>query len=113
MEGRQNDRQQRARVQIGVAEFAAKFQTKKEVYDFVTLNMKAVCPPADTVTIWHLRDMASGVKGFIKGTDIKHLTVPYYEDLSLDKMLEWARANHNAVVERFFPVDKELKKFPR
>ena len=94
MEPLNNRPQAPPRVRIGVSEFAAKFQTKKEVYDFLTQNLKAVCPPADTVTIWHLRDMVSGVKGHIKGADIKHLTVPYYEDLSIDKMLIWARTSN-------------------
>ena len=113
MQGRQIAPQAPARVNIGIPEYAAKYQTKKEVYDFLTQNVKAVCPPADTVTIWHLRDMVSGVKGYIKGTEMKYLTVPYYEDLTIDKMLTWARTNHSVIVDRFFPEAKELKKFPR
>jgi hypothetical protein len=57
---------QAERVRVPVAEFAAKFQTKKEAYNFLTQNVKAYCPPQDTVTSWHLRDMASGAKRFIK-----------------------------------------------
>ena len=113
MEGPPQQQNAPARVRVGIAEFAAKFQTKKEVYDFLTVDVKACCPPADTVTIWHLRDMASGVKGLIKGDDIRFLTVPYYDDLSIDKMITWTKANYARVLDRYFPVEKELKKFPR
>ena len=67
MEGGPNPENAANRVNVPVQEFAAKYQTKKEIYDFLTVNCKVVCPPADTVTIWHLRDMMSGVKGCIKG----------------------------------------------
>ena len=57
--------------------------------------------------------MVSGVKGKIKGDDIRFLTVPYYDDLSIDKMITWAKTDYTAVLDRYFPAEKELKKFPR
>jgi hypothetical protein len=65
------------------------------------------------VTTWHLRDMANNTKGMIKATEIKHLSVPFYESLSVEKILEWASQNHPEVVERYFPIQRELLKFPR
>ena len=61
--------------------------------------MKAYCPPKDTVTAWHLRDMATGVKGILRADQLKHLSVPHYkEELSVEKILTWAKANHPAIV---------------
>ena len=75
--------------------------------------MKAFCPPKDVVTAFHLKDMISGAKGYIKGCDIQHLTVPQYESLSLEKILEWAGQRHSNVIQRMFPINRELQKFPR
>ena len=102
------------RERISVQEFAARYQSKVEVYNFLTQEVKAYCPPKDTVTAWHLRDMAMGVKGIVKATDIKHLYVPYYhEALTIKHILDWAKMQHSAIIERYFPIEKELMKFPR
>jgi hypothetical protein len=54
-----------------------------------------------------------GKKGMIRADSIRHLTVPTYEALSLAKILEWAKANCPAVVERYLPIERELLQFPR
>jgi hypothetical protein len=76
MEANRNPRPPQTKVRVPVQEFAAKFQTKREVYSFLTVDCKAYEPPQGTVTIWHLRDQAAGKKRWIKGDDIKHLVVP-------------------------------------
>jgi hypothetical protein len=73
----------------------------------------AYCPSKDTITTWHLRDMANNEKGMIKAIEIKHLSVPFYDSLSIEKILAWAKANHQGVVDRYFPIQRELDKFPR
>ena len=57
--------------------------------------------------------MASGVKGFVKCDGMKHLYVPHYEALTLEKILVVADQHYPAVVERYFPIRRELLKFPR
>ena len=42
--------------------FGAKFSTKGEVWRFLTCEAKVFLPPYGTVTIWHMKDLASGVK---------------------------------------------------
>lgn len=101
------------KVRVPVAEFAARFSNKKEVWDFLNYNVKAYCATRETVTIWHLRDMANGKKGYIKQENVKHLTVPHYESLSLERILEWTRQYYPHVLERMFPEGKELYKLPR
>lgn len=98
---------------IPQAEFAAKFKSKSEAYHFLSVEVGAYCPPRDTVTAWHLRDMANNTKGMILSTEIKHLTVPLYESLSVQRILDWALHTHPQVLERYFPVQRELEKFPR
>ena len=113
MEGRPQQNAAGANQRIPVQEFAARYQTKKEVYDFLTINCEAYQPPQDTITIWHLRDQATGQKGYIKGTEVCHLNVPYYENLTLKEITEWGTEHHPAVMARYFSQKRELNKFPR
>ena len=43
-------------------EFASKFRTKGENWRFLATDVGAYIPPMQTVTIWHLKDLADGVK---------------------------------------------------
>jgi hypothetical protein len=80
----------------------------------MTQVVKAYCPPRDTVTVLHLRDMANGTKGKILATEVKHLYVPQYESLSIEKILAKAKEHYPAVVERYLPtLERELLKYPR
>jgi hypothetical protein len=96
-----------------VQAFAAKFKTKREVYNFLTLDCHAYEPAIQCVTVWHMRDQAMGKKGMIRADSIKHLTVPTYEALSLAKILEWGKVNCPTVIERYLPIERELLHFPR
>jgi len=42
--------------------FSAKFSTKGEVYRFLATEAMIFLPNYQTVTIWHLKDLASGTK---------------------------------------------------
>ena len=101
------------KIRVPVAEFGAKFSTKKECYDFLSQQAGCYIPPKDTVTIWHLRDLAMGVKRIIRGADVQHLSVPQYDSLSLDKMLLWAKQYHPSVLEQYLPVEREVQKLPK
>ena len=48
---------------ITTAEFAAKFRSKYEVYQFLTIDALAYLPPPECVTIYFLKDLVRGVKG--------------------------------------------------
>jgi hypothetical protein len=113
MDARQPGLQARPTVRVPVQAFGAKFQTKKEVYDFLTVDCKSYQPPLDTVTIWHLRDQSMGKKRRIKGDDVKHLVAPMYDSLSINQILIWAKANCPEVIEQYLPFEKELLRFPR
>jgi hypothetical protein len=112
MEGNNNPAGRGVR-QVSVAEFAAKYKTKREVYNFLTVDCRAYEPPIQCVTVWHLRDQAAGTKGLVRADAIKHLAVPVYAALSMKEILLWAQAVCPAVLERQFPIENELKQFPR
>ena len=43
-------------------EFAAKYRSKREVYNFLATDVGVYLPPYDNVTIYFLKDLMSGVK---------------------------------------------------
>ena len=58
------NRQQQSRVnqQITATSFAAKYKSKREVYNFLTIDVKAYLPSYDTISIYFLKDLVSGQK---------------------------------------------------
>jgi hypothetical protein len=46
-------------------------------------EVRAYLPGYETVTVWHLRDLAMGVKMIIKCDVIKVITVPQFEGLAI------------------------------
>ena len=47
---------------MNVTTFASKFGTKGEIYRFLTVEAGVYLPHYQTVTIWHMKDLASGDK---------------------------------------------------
>ena len=81
-------------MRITAQDFARKMRSKPEVYHFLTHSLGAYLPaylPAyDTVTVWHMRDLASGKRLRLKSKEIKHLNVPQYDGLKLEAFFDWA-----------------------
>ena len=92
--------------QISQAAFAAKFQSKREVYRFLSSEVRAYLPSYETVTIWHLRDLAMGVKTIIPCDDVKVIDVPQFEGLSIQDIFSFAQNDRD--VERALPPSKEI-----
>jgi hypothetical protein len=44
---------------------------------------------------------------------VQHLYVPHYDSLTLEKILAWVKVRSMPFVERYFPIERELLKFPR
>ena len=97
--------------QVTAAEFAAKFQSKREVYRFLATEVNAYLPPFENVTVWHLRDIQSGTKKRISSDQAKHINVPQFEGLSIKDMQAFATAYPQ--LARYFPIEKEMEKLPR
>ena len=75
------------KVLITAEEWGAKARDKVECYHKVGHEFGAYVPAIDNITIWHLRDLTSGVKKRINGKDVKHLHVPFYESLTVDDFI--------------------------
>ena len=66
----------------------------------------------DVVTIYHLRDLAAGKRTRIHCDDVKVLTVPHYEGLTIETMLKFAESS--PAVAKALPVEpREVLKLPR
>ena len=100
------------KVKINAKDFGAKYRDKREVYHFLSHDCGAYIPSYDTVTIWHLRDLVSGQRLMINGKDIKHISVPQYEDLTIKEFLMYA-LGHPRVLKALPESQKETLKMPR
>ncbi len=98
--------------------FASKYKSKREVYNFLTIDCHAYLPPYDTLTIYFLKDLIGGRKKsklsqthylliynftliVLKATEFKHLAVPQYEGLNLDTIL--GKIEDNQDVRKYLP----------
>ena len=61
-----------------------------KVYRFLQAEVKAYLSTYESMTIYHLRDMAAGQRRILKAKDIKVIQVPHYEGLAIKHMLEFA-----------------------
>ena len=92
-----------APVQIPAAAWKAKYQSKREQFDFLTICCKAWLSSYETVTMYFLKDFFAGKKkckdvmkcltsfSVIKCDQVKIIFVPQYESLSLERVLKKAR----------------------
>jgi len=110
-------------VQISAKEFSSKYNSKYEIYRFLTVDCKYYLSPYNTVSIYFLKDIASGSKkrtaNFyhncnsidVKCSAVKHLYAPLYESLSIAAILN--ETKKNPPVMRYLPDDKDLPRLPR
>ena len=85
---------------MNVQEFAAKYESKREVYNFLASAVGAYLAGYENVSIYFLRDIVSGKKKckfaatsnepctVIKAAESKHIFVPFYEELTVKAILE-------------------------
>ena len=97
---------------VTATEFASKFSTKRDVWRFLANEVKWYLPRAETVTIWHLRDLARGKRAHILCSNVKVIHMPQYEGLTVEDLLVEARKSE-AVMRALPSEEKEIKKLPR
>ncbi len=83
-----------------------------EVFRFLSFDCGAYLPPYDTVTVWHLRDIGSGKRAFIKAQEVKTIQIPHFDGLTVERMLLHA-AQSNDVMQALPADQKEIHKLPR
>ena len=100
---------------ITSSEIAAKMQSKREIYRFLETDCKLYLSSYETMTIFHLRDFASGRKTKLKADKIKHIAIPQYETLAVKDMREFIQCHQDRDrILRHFPTEnKEMDKLPR
>ena len=86
---------------------------KREVYRFLTSDAGVYLSSYQTMTVFHMRDLVAGKRRMIKAVDVKFINVPYFEGLSIDEMLEFARDRPERPLDVFPTVPRELEKLPR
>ena len=75
---------------VDAAAFGAKYQSKREVYRFLTNDCGAYLASYDTMTIYHMADLCAGRKTKIMSSTIKNINIPYFEGLKIETMLDYA-----------------------
>ena len=107
-----NDSQKSKLKQVTAKEFAAKYATKRDVWRLLNVDCKWFIPPADTVTIWHLRELASRQRTRIKRRGMRTIVLPQYDGLTMEDLLTYARQRED--VMRALPaVQHEILKLPK
>lgn len=86
-------------------------QSKREIYRFLTSEVKCYLDQYETMTIWDLRDLASGARRRIKSSDVKVISVPSFEGLTVDCMLAYASQFDD--VMKALPIASEIRKLSR
>jgi len=77
-------------IPVNPASFGAKYQSKREVFRFLSHDIGAYLSSYETMTIFHLRDLMYGLRKRIKAADVKVITVPHFKGLKVQAMFEWA-----------------------
>ena len=54
------NQQARGKQQVTATAFAAKYKSKREIFNFLTMDVKAYLPTYETVSIYFLKDLVSG-----------------------------------------------------
>ena len=97
---------------VPAAEFNAKFRDKPEVYKFLACDAGVYLPKEELVTVWHLKDLMNLTKARIYAKNVKHIFVPQYEGLTVERMVHHMRKSKE--VCRYIPdSDQEVENFPR
>ena len=100
---------------ITSAEIAAKMQSKREIYRFLETEVKCYLSSYETMTIFHLRDLASSRKLRLKADKVKHIAIPQFKTLSIKEIRKFIDEHPMCeTILRYFPTDnKEWEKLPR
>jgi len=78
----------------------------------MTAEVKAFLPSYETVTIFHLKDLACGKRKILKNENAKSYEAPHYEGIAIDDMLHFAKQYQD--VRKYLPAEKrEIEKLPR
>ena len=61
---------------ISSKEFAAKYNSKREIYNFLACDVGVYLPPYDNVTVYFLKDLMGGTKTMLSTKMVKTIHIP-------------------------------------
>ena len=61
---------------ISSKEFAAKYRSKREIYNFLATDVGVYLPPYDNVTIYFIKDLLFGRKKMLSTKMVKTIHIP-------------------------------------
>ena len=109
---------------ITTSEFAAKFKSKREIYQLLTVDASSYLPNYDSITIYFLKDLIAGNKKckcvfflklncdlVIKNSNAIHLVDPQYKGLYFEDILQFAR--EHIIMGENLPDFREIAKLPK
>ena len=56
--------------------FAAKYRSKREIYNFLASDCGIYLPPYDNTTIYFLKELMSGSKKMLRTTEVRTIHIP-------------------------------------
>ena len=62
--------------QVSSKEFAAKYNSKREIYNFLSADAGVYLPPYDNVTIYFLKELMGGKKKMLNTKRIRTIHIP-------------------------------------
>ena len=63
-------------LKISSKDFAAKYNSKRETYNFLACDVGAYLPPYDNVTIYFLKELMCGKKKMLHSTNHRTIHIP-------------------------------------
>ena len=82
------------------------------MYRFLAADCGIYLPAYKVSTIDHLREVASNKRKVIYAKDVKHISIPHFEGLKIEAMLDWAR-QYPEVLRALPSEEREIKKLHR
>ena len=118
----ENQVQEEPQFKVSVNDFAEKFRSKKEAWQFVAMECDGYVPEYEQCTTYFLADLANGVKHSTSiifpslisysivvffNDEVKIIRIPQWEQLSVEDIWAWAKQQKDW--QKYFPIKHELK----
>ena len=110
-------------MQVSAKEFSAKYKSKRECFNFLTVEAKTYLSAYETLTTYYLkwvlslflkflyRDLIAGRKKKVKCDQVKIIFIPQYDKLTIETILD--QAAFHPEVKDYLPDARDLPKLPR
>lgn len=63
-------------VSISSKQFASKYRSKREIYNFLATDVGIYLPPFENITVYFLKSLMNGDKKMLRTTKIRTIHIP-------------------------------------